>query len=73
VDCVLENDDYIFLVELKLDASAEAALAQIRDKAYGKPYLAQDKEVLAVGIAFSSETKSVADWKMLPYPQLTQN
>ncbi len=70
VDCILQNEKYIFIAELKLDQTVETDLNQIRDKRYGAPYLGQDKEVLAVGISFSSETKAVENWEVIPYEKL---
>lgn len=70
VDCVLQNDQYIFILELKLDQPVEKAPEQIKNKAYGKAWMNSDKEVLAVGISFSSQTKSVEAWKMIPYGEL---
>ncbi len=70
VDTIVHLEDRIYILEFKLDESAEAALAQIRQKAYGTPFLSQGKEVIAMGISFSSETKSVADWQDMPYIEL---
>ena len=70
VDCVLENDKYVFVIELKLDDTAEAALAQIHAKRYGDAYLGKGKEVWALGISFSSQTREVDDWKIKNYDQL---
>ena len=70
VDTIVHTDNHIYIIEFKLDEPAEAALAQIREKRYGSPYLQQSKEVIALGISFSSENKSVAAWKEIPYIEL---
>ena len=62
VDTVLHTADRIFIIELKLDDTAQAALEQIRGKQYGDAYVGKGKEVIAVGISFSSETREVAGW-----------
>ncbi len=63
VDCVVHISSRIYVIEFKLNESAELALSQIREKEYGKPFFNQGKEVLALGISFHSENKEVADWK----------
>jgi hypothetical protein len=67
VDTVVHTDDRIYVIEFKLDDTALAALDQIREKRYGSPFLDQGKEVIALGISFSSQTKTVAEWEETPY------
>jgi hypothetical protein len=57
-------------MEFKLDSSAQEALDQIRKKRYGSAYLGGEKSVMAVGIGFSSETRTVADWEAVSYADL---
>lgn len=70
VDTVVHTKEHIYVIEFKLDDSAEAALHQIREKRYGSPFLNQEKEVIALGVSFSSATKEVAEWQALPYRSL---
>ena len=58
------------MIEFKLDDSAASALDQIREKRYGSPFMDQGKEVLALGVNFSSQTKEVAEWEAVPYASL---
>ena len=46
-------------IEFKLNGSAEAALKQIEDKGYAKPYAADNRKVIALGINFSSEKGTI--------------
>jgi len=57
-------------MEFKLDASVDSALSQIKAKAYGSPFLEKGKQVMALGVNFSSSEKAVADWQALPYAEL---
>ena len=43
------------------DGTADEALAQIREKGYAKPYLADGRPVYLVGLAFDSKTRQLAD------------
>lgn len=70
VDTVVHAKDWVYVMEFKLDASAESTLAQIREKRYGSPFLDQGKEVMALGVSFSSEKKAVAEWEAVPYLSL---
>ncbi|MEM7373782.1 MAG: AAA family ATPase [Bacteroidota bacterium] len=70
VDTVVHTRDRVYVMEFKLDASAEQALEQIRDKRYGSPYLDGNKSVMALGIGFSSQTRTVIDWEALSYEEL---
>ena len=64
VDCILETDRYVYIFEFKLDGTADEALAQIREKGYAQPYLADSRKRYLIGCSFSSETGTVDDWKV---------
>lgn len=70
VDTIIHTDDYVYIIEFKLDQPVDNALTQIREQRYGSKYLGQNKEVLAIGISFSSEHKAVEEWKIVPYEKL---
>ena len=63
IDCVLECPDYVYILEFKLNGSAAAALKQIEDKGYAKPYAADSRKVTCLGINFSSEKGTIDDWQ----------
>ena len=63
IDCVLECPDYVYILEFKLNGSADAALKQIEDKGYAKPYMADSRKVISLGINFSSEKGTIDDWQ----------
>ena len=59
IDCVVECPNFIYIIEFKLNGSAEAALRQIEDKGYAKPYAADSRKLIAIGINFSSEKGTI--------------
>ncbi len=63
IDVVLEIPKTIYILELKLNNSAETALKQIHDKRYFKPYLRKGKKIVIIGATFSSELCNISDWK----------
>ena len=59
IDCVVECPDYVYIIAFKLNGSAEAALNQIDEKGYAKPYAADSRKVIVLGINFSSEKGTI--------------
>jgi hypothetical protein len=61
-DVVIKTPKYIYIVEIKIDASPEAALQQIEDKGYATPYLTDGREVVKLGVNFSTDTRTIDRW-----------
>lgn len=59
-DVLIKTDTHIYVLELKLDGTAEEALQQILNTGYLQPYTADPRKKLAIGIAFSSEDRKVS-------------
>ncbi|MCM1491148.1 MAG: ATP-binding protein [Muribaculum sp.] len=64
IDMVLKTYEYIYVIELKYDHSAEEALAQINNKNYPLRYEADGRKIIKIGANFSSETRTIKDWKI---------
>ena len=64
MDIVVQTDKYVYIMELKMDASADEALQQIEDKGYAKPFAADPRKLFRIGVGFSSETRRIKEWKM---------
>ena len=65
VDCIVETDKYIYIFEFKLDGTTEAALKQIEEKGYARPYEADARKLYRIGVNFSSETGTIDDWQVI--------
>jgi len=63
LDAVIKTDKYIYVIEFKLNKDGETALKQIKDKGYAEKYYGDKREKILMGINFSSELKTVSDWK----------
>ncbi len=61
-DVVIKTDKYIYVLELKVDQSAEAALRQIEDKGYAAPHAADKRKLFKLGVNFSGEKKQMDEW-----------
>jgi hypothetical protein len=62
-DVVITTPQYLYVVEIKIDSTPEAALKQIDEKGYSIPYLAGPRTVIKVGVNFSTKEKTLSDWK----------
>jgi hypothetical protein len=67
IDLVLEADDNIYLFELKIDSSAEAALKQIKDKKYYEKYSNIPKKLFLIGINFDTKTRNISEYLVEEY------
>ena len=62
VDLVLKTNDYIYIMEFKLNGSAEEALQQIHDKHYAQPFQSDKRKIFKIGVNFSSKTRNIEKW-----------
>jgi hypothetical protein len=61
---VLRPQNRVYILELKLNDSAQNASSQIQAEGYCKCYAHRGKKIYLLGIGFSAKTKEVSDWKM---------
>ena len=64
MDILMKTETTIYVMELKLDGTVEEALKQIDDKGYAIPYEADGRRIVKVGIRFSSEERTITEWKI---------
>ncbi len=62
IDMVLQTAGYTYVMEFKLDRTAEEALQQIEAKDYALPFSTDGTEVIRVGVNFSSATRNIEKW-----------
>ncbi|WP_320914329.1 ATP-binding protein [Butyricimonas paravirosa] len=62
VDHVLQTDRYIYVMEFKLEGSAEEALQQIETKHYARPFEADSRQLFKIGINFDNNTRNIERW-----------
>ena len=53
----------VYIIELKLDRSAEEALKQIKEKKYYEKYAKDGAVIHLLGINFSSKERNITEWK----------
>ena len=64
IDITVRTDDYIYVIELKYDGTADQALRQIEEKRYDRKYQMDGRQIIRIGVNFSSETRCIEDWKI---------
>lgn len=68
MDVTIQTRDYIYILELKVDKSADEALQQIEDKQYAAPFASDPRQLFKIGISFSSVERGIGEWKLTPSP-----
>jgi hypothetical protein len=64
-DVVITTPRFVYVVEIKIDAKVEVALNQIDEKGYAVPYMAGPQAVYKVGVVFSTNEKTLSEWKVV--------
>jgi hypothetical protein len=64
-DVVITTPKFIYVVEIKIDASPEVALKQIDERGYAVPYLDGERAVYKVGVNFSTKERTISEWKLV--------
>ena len=66
VDVVMETEDTLYLIELKLNKSAQSAMQQINLKQYGQRFARCGKPIVKVGVNFDAKKGNIEDWIIEP-------
>ena len=64
LDILIKTDTTIYVMELKLDGDLNKALKQINEKDYTIPYQTDGRKVVKVAINFSTEERTIKEWKI---------
>ena len=65
IDAVVKTETNIYIIEFKINQSAEKAIQQIRDKKYALKYASDKRPIILIGINFDTEKKIISDWKKI--------
>ena len=64
IDLLIETPKYIYVIELKYDATPEEAIHQIEEKGYARKFATDSRKIFKIGVSFSSETRRIESWKI---------
>ena len=80
MDGVLELEDKIYIIEFKyqngnitLEKLVESALEQIRDRKYYESYLAENKQIILLGVGFLGKKEIDMQMEILPTEKWQNN
>ena len=59
IDMVVKTPKFCYVLEFKLNGTAEEALAQISDRKYTLPFAVEDQRIIRIGINFSPATRNI--------------
>lgn len=62
IDLVLKTDKFIYVMEFKLEGTAEEALQQINEKHYALPFETDGRRMFKIGLNFSAGTRNIERW-----------
>ena len=62
IDLFVATDRFYYIIELKLDGTAREALDQINSKGYALPFAVGNRQVIKIGVNFSTQTRTLVDW-----------
>ena len=69
MDAVIQSDTHIYIIEFKLDKSAEIAVQQIKENKYYKKFEGDDREIILIGVNFTSRNGEIEKWIKEPAPK----
>ena len=62
IDLMLSAGEWIYVIELKLNRTAEEAMQQIRDNNYALKFRNREKRIMLIGANIDSEKGRLTDW-----------
>jgi RecB family exonuclease len=61
-DAIVQTPDTVYIFEFKFGESAEAAVAQIRERAYADRFRSSGKHMLGIGVSFDAAQRAIGGW-----------
>jgi hypothetical protein len=58
------NKQYIYIFEIKVHGTVDAALEQIERQHYAVPYETDTRRVVRIGVNYDAQTRGITDWKI---------
>lgn len=62
IDLFVKTDRFYYIIELKTDSSARAALDQIERMDYALPFATDSRRVIKIGVNFSTQHRRITEW-----------
>lgn len=65
IDILITTDEYIYIMELKVDGTPEEALQQIRDRGYADRFTNDRRRMFLIGVNFCSKSRTIGEFKVV--------
>ena len=65
IDLLIKTNNYIYVIELKINGNAEDAMRQIEQKHYSSQFSTDTRQLIEIGIGFSKQTATISDYKIV--------
>lgn len=62
IDMLVKTAKYIYIIELKVNGTAEDAMEQIESKQYAAPFESDSRRLVKIGLGFSTDTHNIASF-----------
>ena len=62
INCVLQNEQTIYIIEFKLNDTCDAALKQIHDKQYAQKYQGSGKKIVLLCVEFDHDGRNIGEF-----------
>jgi hypothetical protein len=62
-DIIIETKKYIYVIELKINSTPQVALRQLDEMNYALPYAMDGRELIKLGVNFSTEKRTIDAWE----------
>ncbi|MCH5217812.1 MAG: ATP-binding protein [Muribaculaceae bacterium] len=59
IDMLVKTSGYIYIIELKINGTADDAMRQIEEKHYAAPFAADSRKLVKIGLGFSTDTHNI--------------
>lgn len=61
IDILIQTKDYIYIIELKYDESAQVAMEQIKSKEYALPWSTDHRKIYGIGLNYSKTKRRLTE------------
>lgn len=66
MDAMLATATHRYIFEFKIKASAQDAIAQIKDRRYYQQFLNEPQKIILIGVKFDVDTRNITEWLVEP-------
>lgn len=65
MDILMQTSNFIYIIEIKMNQSADIALQQIEERGYAAPFAADPRKLIRIDINFNTRQRTIDDWKVV--------